>query len=171
VGSLAGIFKPFGGEVEKLSAGVAVKDGAGTAQIRSVPTSDRESEAGTILGVIRTEPEVVIVASGAGTLFVIGLATEKEGDSFMTEGFVRRHKVQKVEAAKPRGVDDSGTTPTTLEIRTREPRGNLRRSIHDTGTFAVHTENDSTGIGGGKDGDVATGGKRGSHCEPLSFLR
>jgi hypothetical protein len=43
--------------------------------------------------VIRPKAEVVIVASGAGTLFVISLTTEKEGDSFMTERFIRRHKV------------------------------------------------------------------------------
>jgi len=170
VGSLARIFEPFGGKVEKLSPGVAVKDGNRTGTITGGPTSDRKSEAGTILRMIGTETEVVIVTGGTATLFVVGLSSEKENDSLVTESFVGRHKVKKIPTAKPRRVNDGGTTPTTLEIRTREPRRNVGRSVEDAGTLSVHTENDTTGVRGGEDGDVATGGKRGSHCVSRFFV-
>jgi len=118
----------------------------------------------TLTSVIRTETEVVIVTGASRTLFVVGLPPEKEADRFLAEGIIRVHEVRKIEAAKPRGVNDSGTTPTTLKIGAREPRGDLRCSVENTGTLTVHTENDTTSVRGGEDGNVTTGGERCSHC-------
>ncbi len=163
--SLAGVFEPFCGKVEKLRAGVAVKDGASGVVLHSTPSVGGEgSEDRTLTSVIRTETEVVIVTSASGTLLVVGLPPEKEADRFLAEGIIRVHEVGKIEAAKPRGVNDGGATPTTLEIGAREPRRNLACGFENTGTLPVHTENDTTGVRGGEDGNVATGDERCSHC-------
>jgi hypothetical protein len=156
---------PFCGKVEKLRAGVAVKDGASGIVLHSTPSVGGEgSEDRTLASVIRTETEIVIVTGASRTLFVVGLSPKKEPDRFLAEGIIRIHEGGEVVAAKPRSVDDGGTTPTTLEIGAREPRRNLARSVENTGTLTVHTENDTTSVRGGEDGDVATGGERCSHC-------
>jgi len=168
--SLAGVFQPFRRKVEKLRPGVAVQDLACDLVLLTGPGIGSErSEKRTLASVIGTEAEVIVMAGAGGTLFIVGLPPEEEADRFLAERRIGVDKPRQIVAAKPRGVDDCGATPATLKVRAREPRRDLRGSVHDTGTLTVHTENDTTGVRGGEDGNVATGSERSSHREPLSF--